>query len=119
MNMTACTNKWMNAMDANKWMQLGITLSKADLCLLVMPGDILIILLLLIVALCFGHHQLLVLLCCQSLVGPPGSCLQAKGNFKAFDAFWCQPLKGALWAQVCMCSRQCQVSDVGLHWTTC
>ncbi len=80
-------------------------LSQAYLCLLVMPGDILIILLLLIVALCFGHHQLLVLLCCQSLMGPPGSCLQAKGNFKAFDAFQCQPLKGAPWAPVCTRSR--------------
>ncbi len=76
--------------------QLGLLLSGADLCLLVMPGDILVILLLLIVALCFGHHQLLVLLCCQSLMGPPGSCLQAKGNFKAFDAFQCWPLQGAL-----------------------
>lgn len=77
-------------------------LSQADLCLLVMPGNILIILLLLIVALCSGHHQLLVLLCCQSLMGPPGSCLQAKGNCKAFDAFWGQPLQGTPWAQACM-----------------
>ncbi len=53
---------------------------QADLCLLVIAGGVLGVLLLFMVALRLGHHQLLVLLCCQSLMGPPGSRLQWKGN---------------------------------------